>query len=128
MGERDNPIEKPKLTAKEIRKLPQAERDRMLAAMAEEAEEEYRTSPELTAFEAFDCEGLLGITRSELDELLEAGLNSGVPIQFSEQWWQQRKSELLAMLPDEPRDRAPVVLDETTIPDPAPDSRGDKAS
>jgi antitoxin ParD1/3/4 len=39
--------------------------------------------------------------RQKLDDLLEEGLNSGPPIQFSAEWWQQRKSELLATLPEE---------------------------
>ena len=39
--------------------------------------------------------------RQKLDEMLEEGLNSGPPIQFSAEWWQQRKAELLASLPPE---------------------------
>ena len=38
--------------------------------------------------------------KEKLDNLLEDGLNSGPPIQFSHQWWQGRKAELLATLPD----------------------------
>jgi hypothetical protein len=41
-------------TATELRELPDAERDAILAAAAELAEEDYRDDPELTAFEAFD--------------------------------------------------------------------------
>ena len=40
-------------TASELRKLPQAERDAILAAAAALAEKEYRNNPELTAFDAF---------------------------------------------------------------------------
>jgi hypothetical protein len=40
-------------TASELRKLPRAERDAILAAAAAHAEEEYRNNQELTAFEAF---------------------------------------------------------------------------
>jgi len=39
--------------------------------------------------------------KQKLDELLEEGLNSGLPIQFTQQWWKQRKAELLAGLPAE---------------------------
>jgi hypothetical protein len=79
-------------TAKEVRKLTQAERDAILAAAAQEAEAEYRGNRELTAFEALDND-------PKLDALLEEGLNSGPPIQFTTEWWQQRKAELLRMLP-----------------------------
>jgi antitoxin ParD1/3/4 len=37
--------------------------------------------------------------RESLDNLLEEGLHSGEPIQFSREWWQQRKAALLATLP-----------------------------
>lgn len=40
-------------SAAELRKLPPAERDALLQAAAALAEEEYRTNPEITAFEAF---------------------------------------------------------------------------
>lgn len=40
-------------TADELRKLPTEQRDAILAAAAELMEEEYRTDPNLTAFEAF---------------------------------------------------------------------------
>jgi hypothetical protein len=33
--------------------------------------------------------------------LLEDGLNSGGPIQFSDDWWRERKATLLATLPVE---------------------------
>jgi antitoxin ParD1/3/4 len=39
--------------------------------------------------------------QQKLDNLLEQGLNSGPPIQFSTEWWQQRKAALLATLPTE---------------------------
>lgn len=44
----------------ELRKLPAHERDAILAAQAEIAEQEYRKNPELTAFEAFGKEDLCG--------------------------------------------------------------------
>ncbi|HYT92690.1 MAG TPA: hypothetical protein VEL76_28495 [Gemmataceae bacterium] len=40
-------------TAAELRKLPREERDAILRIAAALAEEEYRSNPELTAFEAF---------------------------------------------------------------------------
>jgi hypothetical protein len=39
-------------TAAELRKLPASQRDAILEAAAAAAEEDYRTDPELTAFEA----------------------------------------------------------------------------
>lgn len=39
--------------------------------------------------------------KQALDEMLEAGLNSGTPIPFSTEWWSQRKAQLLATLPAE---------------------------
>ncbi len=47
-------------TAAELRRLPPEQRDAILAAAAAEAEEEYRTNPELTAFEAFGEDDLYG--------------------------------------------------------------------
>jgi hypothetical protein len=41
-------------SAAELRRMPAAERDAILAAAAERAEVEYRNDPELTAFDAFD--------------------------------------------------------------------------
>jgi antitoxin ParD1/3/4 len=35
-------------------------------------------------------------SKQTLDDLLEDGLKSGPPIQFSAQWWSQRKAALLA--------------------------------
>jgi hypothetical protein len=40
-------------TARELLRLPREERDVILAEQAALAEEEYRTNPELTGFEAF---------------------------------------------------------------------------
>jgi hypothetical protein len=45
-------------TAAELRKLPPAERDAILEEAAVQAEAEYRTNPELTAFEAFGKDDL----------------------------------------------------------------------
>jgi hypothetical protein len=47
-------------TASELRKLPPEQRDAILEAAAALAEEEYRTRPELTDFEAFGEEDLHG--------------------------------------------------------------------
>jgi acyl-CoA reductase-like NAD-dependent aldehyde dehydrogenase len=47
-------------TAAELRKLPPDQRDAILQAAAALAEEEYRTNPELTAFEAFGKDDLHG--------------------------------------------------------------------
>ena len=47
-------------TAGELRKLPPAERDVILAAAAALAEHEYRTNAELTDFEAFSEDDLYG--------------------------------------------------------------------
>jgi hypothetical protein len=40
-------------TAAELRKLPPEQRDAVMEAAAALAEQDYRTNPELTAFEAF---------------------------------------------------------------------------
>jgi hypothetical protein len=48
------------LSARELRHLPLAERDVILAAAAEQAEAEYRADRALTAFEAFVKEDLRG--------------------------------------------------------------------
>jgi hypothetical protein len=45
-------------TASELRKLPPAERDAILAEQAAAVEDEYRKNRELTAFEAFGDEDL----------------------------------------------------------------------
>jgi hypothetical protein len=47
-------------TAAELRKLPAHERDAILEAAAALAEEEYRTNPGLTDFEAFGKDDLHG--------------------------------------------------------------------
>ena len=39
--------------------------------------------------------------KQQLDSLLDEGLNSGQPIQFSDAWWRKRKAELLTTLPAE---------------------------
>lgn len=62
-SEQKTPIKK-RWTASELRKLPAHERDAVLAAAAASAEEEYRTNPELTAFEAFGKEDLHGDSAS----------------------------------------------------------------
>jgi hypothetical protein len=47
-------------TAAELRKLPPAERDAILAAAAARAEAEYRNDPALTDFEAYGKDDLYG--------------------------------------------------------------------
>jgi antitoxin ParD1/3/4 len=42
-----------------------------------------------------------GTAKRRLDDLLEEGLNSGPPIEFTPQWWRSRKEQLLATLPAE---------------------------
>jgi hypothetical protein len=49
-----------RVTAKELRRLPAAERDAILSNAAKSAETEYRTNRELTAFEAFGKDDLRG--------------------------------------------------------------------
>ncbi len=44
--------------ASELRQLPREQRDAILAAAAEHAEDDYRNDPVLTAFEAFGKEDL----------------------------------------------------------------------
>jgi acyl-CoA reductase-like NAD-dependent aldehyde dehydrogenase len=51
-------------TAAELRKLPPEQRDAIMEAAAALAEEEYRTNPELTAFEAFGKDDLYGESSS----------------------------------------------------------------
>ena len=46
-------------TASELRKLPPDQRDAILTAAAEQAEEDYRNDADLTAFEAFGTSRLL---------------------------------------------------------------------
>jgi hypothetical protein len=47
-----------RLTPGELRKLPREQRQAVLAAAAEMAEEDYRSDPELTGFDAFGEEEL----------------------------------------------------------------------
>ncbi len=47
-------------TAAELRKLPPPQRDAILEAAARLAEEDYRSDPQLTAFEAFGKDDLHG--------------------------------------------------------------------
>jgi hypothetical protein len=49
-----------RMTAKELRRLPPAERDAILSSAAKNAETEYRTNRELTSFEAFGKDDLRG--------------------------------------------------------------------
>lgn len=51
-------------TAAELRKLPPEQRDAIMEAAASLAEEEYRSNPELTAFEAFGKDDLYGDSSS----------------------------------------------------------------
>jgi hypothetical protein len=51
-------------TATELRQLPPKQRDAVMEAAAALAEEEYRTNPELTAFEAFGKDDLHGDSAS----------------------------------------------------------------
>jgi hypothetical protein len=53
-------IEQKRLTAKELRRLPAAERDAILSAAAAQAENEYRTNSALKQFEAFGEDDLHG--------------------------------------------------------------------
>lgn len=59
MDSKDLPAKK-RWTAAELRKLLPSERDAILEAAAAVAEEEYRSNPELTAFEAFGKDDLYG--------------------------------------------------------------------
>jgi hypothetical protein len=49
-----------RMTAKDLRRLPPAERDAILSTAAKSAETEYRTNRDLTAFEAFGKGDLRG--------------------------------------------------------------------
>ena len=55
-----SPAPNKRWTARELRQLPQDERDAILAAAAARAEHEYRTDLELTSFEAFGRDDLHG--------------------------------------------------------------------
>ena len=52
------PVPPVRLTPSELRKLPREQRQAILAAAAELAEEDYRSDRELTGFEAFGEEDL----------------------------------------------------------------------
>ena len=60
MSSQSSTIPPKTLTASELRRLPAAQRDAILAAAAAKAEAEYRTNPELTSFEAFGRDDLHG--------------------------------------------------------------------
>jgi hypothetical protein len=62
-AEHRTPLKK-RWTAAELRKLPPAERDAIMAAAAALAEPEYRSNPDLTAFEAFGKDDLYGESAS----------------------------------------------------------------
>ena len=51
-------------TAAELRRLPEEQRNAILEDAAALAEEEYRTNPELTTFEAFGKDDLYGESAS----------------------------------------------------------------
>lgn len=55
-GPADSPDAAPRLTPSELRKMPREQRQAILAAAAELAEEDYRTDRELTGFDAFSEE------------------------------------------------------------------------
>ena len=56
----DNPVLARKWTAAELRKLPPEQRDAIMEAAAELAEEEYHSDAKLTAFDAFGKDDLYG--------------------------------------------------------------------
>jgi hypothetical protein len=56
----ENPSISKKWTAAELRKLPPAERDAILAEQAALVEEEYRTNRDLTDFETYGEDDLYG--------------------------------------------------------------------
>lgn len=58
LGEEKAPQGQVKLTAQDLLKLPLDERGKYLASMAAQAEEDYRSDPNLTGFEAFGEEDL----------------------------------------------------------------------
>lgn len=51
-------------TARELRQLPEDQREAILRAAAEKAEQEYRTNTDLTSFEAFGRDDLHGHSSS----------------------------------------------------------------
>ena len=56
----NSPLTEKNWTADELRKLPADQRDAILAAAAELAEDLYRNDPHLTDFEAFGEDDLYG--------------------------------------------------------------------
>jgi len=62
----------------------------------------YSTASEYVEFLVEQARAAKG--KQRLDEMLEEGLNSGPPIQFTSQWWKERKAALLATLPAEPEE------------------------
>ena len=60
MAEEISTLKGRRWTAADLRKLPREERDTLLEAAASLAEEEYRTSPGLTDFEALGKDDLRG--------------------------------------------------------------------
>jgi hypothetical protein len=65
-------------TAAELRKLPPGQRDAILEAAAAQAEEEYRSRPELTAFEAFGKDDLQVESASTLNHATLLNPPSGI--------------------------------------------------
>jgi hypothetical protein len=59
-----NPATGRRWTGAELRNLPADQRNALLEAAAALAEEEYRTNPELTAFDAFGKDDLHGESAS----------------------------------------------------------------
>lgn len=58
VGAPTTPVPMARLTPTELRKMPREQRQAVLAAAAEMAEEDYRLDKELTGFEAFSEEDL----------------------------------------------------------------------
>jgi acyl-CoA reductase-like NAD-dependent aldehyde dehydrogenase len=58
LSEAPAPVPAARLTPAELRRMPREQRQAILAAAAELAEEDYRTDKELTGFEAFSEEEL----------------------------------------------------------------------
>jgi hypothetical protein len=58
LNETPTPVPSARLTPAELRQMPREQRQAILAAAAELAEEDYRTDKELTGFEAFSEEEL----------------------------------------------------------------------
>lgn len=58
LSEAPTPVPAARLTPAELRRMPREQRQAILAAAAELAEEDYRSDKELTGFEAFSEEEL----------------------------------------------------------------------